>query len=91
MTAPRRRRSVIKDQTSLKSFHRAVHNLGWSKLQDVKQLSLAVCPLARATGSLAPRTARGGKQAKHEAENKELRTLVYGEGRGHGREGSAQP
>ena len=34
-----------------------------------------------------PRTKRDGKTAQNEADAKELRTLIYGSGRGRGREG----
>ena len=82
------RRSVIKDTSSLVAFRRAVRGLGYRKLQACDQLTLAVCPVAKATGTLVPRAKREGKMAKYEADGKALRVLVYGKGRGRGREGS---
>ena len=78
---------MIKDKSSLVAFRRAVRGLGFMKLQSCEQLTLAVCPVAKATGSLVPRAKREGKLAQYEADGKALRELVYGKGRGKGREG----
>ena len=81
------RRSVIKDQSSLKAFHRSVSGLGYMKLQTTPQLVLAVCPVAKDTGSLVPRAKRGGKVAQYEADTRALREMLYGKGSGRGRQG----
>ena len=81
------RHSVIKDQSSLKAFHRSVSGLGYMKLQTTPQLVLAVCPVAKDTGSLVPRAKRGGKVAQYEADTRALREMLYGKGSGRGRQG----
>ena len=46
------RRSVIKDKNSMVAFHRAVVNLGYTKLLKAEQLTLAVCPVAKVCACL---------------------------------------
>jgi hypothetical protein len=57
------------------------------KLQTTPQLVLAVCPVAKDTGSLVPRAKRGGKVAQYEADTRALREMLYGKGSGRGRQG----
>lgn len=78
---------MIKEKSSLKSFHRSVRGLGYMKLQETEQLVLAVCPVGKDTGSLVPRAKRDGKLAQYEADTRALREIVYGKGSGQGRQG----